>query len=316
MTAIFVLPLAIMLTLVVVFMIVYPRYYKKKINKDIQEGNPIRVIEPVYLYGGLLFLVMIILSIFTIISIKSLEDSLRMTFNSRFSSLEFQQERLLTEFWDLNEELAQINAEGSVIQLFDFEVIEEIDNAEDMYLVKLTFALTENIPSESAELVIESSAETRTYDLNDTTARQSLTLELNLHEDYLLYVNVTDGQATNTYDFETFNLYQYLKERFTLFVDFDTTNGPRVDYSLTNQWENASEGVPSEALRIKEVHITIIHDGVELVSNTYTTPSTWSSHTETYGQQYVFDDTPSSGTWQVLITVIDEYGIEYTNLGY
>lgn len=135
------------------------------------------------------------------------------------------------------------------------------------------------------------------------------------HEDYTIYVEIDDGITVTSHDIEVLNLYEYLVDRFTLFVEFDASSREAtVEYYLANQWENSSTNVPSGLLKIQEVEVTIIHNDVELVNERAFTPSMWGSHSEEYVHVYRFDTEESSGTWQVIITVIDEYGIEYTNL--
>jgi len=313
MSIVFALPFVIVIGILVLFMIFYPRFYQKKINKNLEEGKPIRTIEPIYLYGGLLFSVVIIMSIITFSSLKGMEERLTSNFDHKLQSLEFEQQRLLEAFWDLEENTERIIMKDAFIQYIEYEVIEQVED--DRYLTKLSFVLTDHTVGNDVTLKVESNEEVMSYDLDDGLFRQSIDLELSLHEDYTIYVEIDDGITVTSHDIEVLNLYEYLRDRFTLFVEFDaSSHEATVEYYLANQWENSSTDVPSGLLKIREIEVTIIHNDVELVNEHDSTPSMWGSHSEEYVHVYRFDTEESSGTWQVIINVIDEYGIEYTNL--
>ncbi len=313
MSIVFALPFVIVIGILVLFMIFYPRFYQKKINKNLEEGKPIRTIEPIYLYGGLLFSVVIIMSIITFSSLKGMEERLTSNFDHKLQSLEFEQQRLLEAFWDLEENTERIIMKDAFIQYIEYEVIEQVED--DRYLTKLSFVLTDHTVGNDVTLKVESNEEVMSYDLDDGLFRQSIDLVLSLHEDYTIYVEIDDGITVTSHDIEVLNLYEYLRDRFTLFVEFDaSSHEATVEYYLANQWENSSTDVPSGLLKIREIEVTIIHNDVELVNEHDSTPSMWGSHSEEYVHVYRFDTEESSGTWQVIINVIDEYGIEYTNL--
>lgn len=314
MGVVFFLPFVFMLIAFVIFMMFYPRFYKRKINKDLEQGKPIKVIEPVYLYGGIMFVILLVMMVTTNASIRNLEDRMLFNTNNKIQAVEFEQQRLLEEFWRLNDNIDREIAQDAYIQFVKYEVIEKVENQEDLYLVKLTFYLNEHSEDKEVKLVVESSSGDQEILLSQSTVRQSVELELYLYEDYLFYVEVDDGEQIILHDFSSFNLYNYLYDRFTTFVELDTVSGDfEIYFYLMNVWANASSGVPSDLLKIEEVHMQILSNGEE-VYNEVITSRVSSSHYEQYTELITFTPDEVSGSVQVIITVTDELGITYDNL--
>lgn len=300
--------------ILILFTIVYPKYYKSKINKNLASGKPIRTIEPVYIYGGLMFLIIIILGITTLTSIRTLESNISVL-SSKVQSLEFNNKRLLEEVWTLDENVNRAITADSYIQFIEFEVVDEVENETDMYNVKLTFLLTENSEGSDVNLVIESDSGTESYPLEELSSRQSIELQLGLKEDYTIYVEVDNGIETEVYDFEPFNLYYYLMDRFSVYLDFEVQDDEAIyNYYISNSWENPSDGVPIEGLKIEEIHVVIKSNDVIVSDEKYTTANVVSSHSEIYSRLFRYDISGGSGSSQIIITITDNYGIVYSNI--
>jgi len=301
--------------ILILFTIVYPKYYKSKINKNLASGKPIRTIEPIYIYGGLMFLIIIILGITTLTSIRTLESNVSVL-SSKVQSLEFDNKRLLEDVWTLDENVNRAITANSYIQFIEFEVIDEVENETDMYNVKLTFLLTKNSEGSDVYLVIESNSGTESYPLEELSSRQSIELQLGLKEDYTLYIEVDNGIETEVYDFEPFNLYYYLMDRFSVYLEFDTQGDEAIfNYYINNSWENPSVGVPVEGLKIEEVHVVIKSNDIIISDEKYTTANVASSHSEIYSRLFKYDmGGDLSGSFQIIITITDNYGIVYSNI--
>jgi hypothetical protein len=237
--------------------------------------------------------------------------------SSQVQSLEFDQNRLLEEIWSLDEEVQSALYADANIQYIDYEVIDGIEGMTDVYDVRLTFALKEISIGNDISLIVESDTDIETYILNNSTSRQFVDLELKLKEDYIIYVEVDDGIEVVRNDIESMNLYEYLLKRFSYYVEFDIEDKNAITkYYIHNEWSNASSGLTEEGLKIKEVHVKIINNDDIILEEIYTTPNFMSSHSETYTNQYIEDvGSNYSGTWQVIITIIDEFGIEYDMSG-
>lgn len=310
MSIIFLIVLLGIVGLIGLFMILYPKYYQRKVNKSFESGKPIKTIEPVYLYGGLLFLVVIIISVTTLSTVRQLNNDIS-TLNSQVTSLEFNNERLLYDLWNLEEDVNRAIYQNALIQLIEFEVMAPSDT--DVYDVKLTYVLSEDTLNNPV-FVIESDTEQVMVDLDPATARQSVILELDLHTDYTMYVEADGVDETL---FEAFNLYDTLMDRFTLLIEHDVdaqSNTVTIDYYLENQWENPSEGVVSNGLEIDSVLVQINVNDVEMVNETLNNPNVWSSHMEYYSDQFVINPDDTVSVTSVYFTIIDHLGIEYTNI--
>ena len=305
------IPFFIAILVLLLFMIFYPRYYKQKINKDLQEGKAIKVIEPVYLYGGLMFVILLISIIITNTSMSRMEERLSSNFNNQITTLEFDQERTLKALWDLQERLGRLEEENSYIRIFDINVIGKASET-DTYQVLIDFALTEQTEGLSSTLVFDGEEDLR-VPLEEDQLRQNLTLELDLYQDYLIYLEVEDGIETRVQDIQAFNLFNYLRDRFTLLIDFDNqVNTVTITYDLINEWENTDH----PDIKIDQVDVSIVFNGDLIVEETFTTPNVLSSHYQEFMGHYQFDVKSTSGTWQFLLTVTDEFGIVYDNLLY
>lgn len=305
------IPFFIAILVLLLFMIFYPKYYKQKINKDLQEGKAIKVIEPVYLYGGLMFVILLISIIITNTSMSRMEERLSSNFNNQITTLEFDQERTLKALWDLQERLGRLEEENSYIRIFDINVIGKASET-DTYQVLIDFALTEQTEGLSSTLVFDGEEDLR-VPLEEDQLRQNLTLELDLYQDYLIYLEVEDGIETRVQDIQAFNLFDYLRDRFTLLIDFDNqVNTVTITYDLINEWENTDH----PDIKIDQVDVSIVFNGDLIVEETFTTPNVLSSHYQEFMGHYQFDVKSTSGTWQFLLTVTDEFGIVYDNLLY
>ena len=305
------IPFFIAILVLLLFMIFYPRYYKQKINKDLQKGKAIKVIEPVYLYGGLMFVILLISIIITNTSVSRMEERLSSNFNNQITTLEFDQERTLKALWDLQERLGRLEEENSYIRIFDINVTGKTSET-DTYQVLIDFALTEQTEGLSSTLVFDGEEDVR-LPLEEDQLRQNLTLELDLYQDYLIYLEVEDGIETRVQDIQAFNLFDYLRDRFTLLIDFDNqVNTVTITYDLINEWENTDH----PDIKIDQVDVSIVFNGDRMVEETFTTPNVLSSHYQEFMGHYQFDVKSTSGTWQFLLTVTDEFGIVYDNLLY
>jgi regulator of replication initiation timing len=305
------IPILIAILVLLLFMIFYPRYYKQKINKDLQKGKAIKVIEPVYLYGGLMFVILLISIIITNTSMSRMEERLSSNFNNQITTLEFDQERTLKALWDLQERLGRLEEENSYIRIFDINVTGKTSET-DTYQVLIDFALTEQTEGLSSTLVFDGEEDVR-LPLEEDQLRQNLTLELDLYQDYLIYLEVEDGIETRVQDIQAFNLFDYLRDRFTLLIDFDNqVNTVTITYDLINEWENTDH----PDIKIDQVDVSIVFNGDLMVEETFTTPNVFSSHYQEFMGHYQFDVKSTSGTWQFLLTVTDEFGIVYDNLLY
>jgi hypothetical protein len=310
MSIVFLLVLLGIIVIIGTFMILYPKYYQRKVNSSFESGKPIKTIEPVYLYGGLLFLVVIIIGVSTLSTVRQLNNDIS-TLNSQVDLLEFNNERLLYDLWDLEEDVNRAIQQNALIQLIEFEVVAPSET--DVYDVKLTYILSEDAVSNPV-FVIESDTEQVMVDLDPSTARQSVILELDLHTDYTLYVEADGVDETL---FEAFNLYESLMDRFTLLIEHELdsqSNTVTIDYYLENQWDNPSDGVLSNGLEIDSVLVQINVNGVEMVKETLNNPNVWSSHMEYYSDQFVINPDDTVSVTSVYFTIIDQFGIEYTNI--
>jgi hypothetical protein len=263
-----------------------------------------------------MFLILIVLAISSLTLVRELRSDIS-NLSSYVQSLEFNQNRLLEEIWSLDEDVQSALYADANIQYIDYEVIDGIEGMTDVYDVRLTFALKEISIGNDISLIVESNTDIETYILNNSTSRQYVDLELNLEEDYIIYVEVDDGIEVIRNDIAPMNLYEYLLKRFSYYVEFDIEDKNAItNYYINNQWSNASSGLTEEGLKIKEVHVKIINNDVTIVDKVYTTVNFTSSHSETYTNQYIEDvGSNYSGTWQVIVTIIDEFGIEYDMSG-
>jgi len=277
----------------------------------LQEGKAIKVIEPVYLYGGLMFVILLISIIITNTSMSRMEERLSSNFNNQITTLEFDQERTLKALWDLQKRLGRLEEENSYIRIFDINVTGKASET-DTYQVLIDFALTEQTEGLSSTLVFDGEEDVR-LPLEEDQLRQNLTLELDLYQDYLIYLEVEDDIETRVQDIQAFNLFDYLRDRFTLLIDFDNqVNTVTITYDLINEWENTDH----PDIKIDQVDVSIVFNGDLMVEETFTTPNVLSSHYQEFMGHYQFDVKSTSGTWQFLLTVTDEFGIVYDNLLY
>jgi len=304
--------IAIVGAVLAILFIIYPKYYRSKVNKSYSENKPIKTIEPLVLYAGILFTITIILGIISVTSIHNLQTDVT-NLNNRIDALEFNNDRLLNEIWDLNDNVNTALNEGSIIQYIEYEVIDLETGTEDTYNVKLTFVLTDNVGTSDITLVVDGGNGTTNHTLDNTTARQSVTLQLALHHSYTLYVEVDDGIDTTTYDFKEFNLYDYLAERFYFYVDQQHNSDElTINYYLENQWENPSDGVPSNGLQIQNVDVVVKVNNETKVDENYISPTMWGSHNEIYTNQYIIDiSNMDLSVFEIHVIVTDNHGIEY-----
>lgn len=313
----FIVMVLVFLGLLIIFMFVYPKYYKTKINKNVSSGKPIKIIEPIYLYGGLMFLIIVILGIATLSSVRSLEQNIS-SLSSKVQGLEFENRDMLEDIWKLNEDLDKALSKDAFIKFIRYEVIDPVEDETDIYNTKLSFTLTENSLGNDVTLFIESNLKTDSFQLQDLKTSQSVDLQLNLNMDYTVYIEVNDGITIVRHDFESFNLYTYLRERFSLYVEFDLDGKDAVtEYYLRNHWESPSEGIPSKGLAIKTVNVVIKNNGELVMDKVYTTPNLSTSGHSTEIYSHVFRHNVGrgySGVWEVIVTITDNYGIVYSNI--
>ncbi|KFZ25774.1 MAG: hypothetical protein KQ78_02028 [Candidatus Izimaplasma bacterium HR2] len=315
MSYIFIILVLIILAIVTLLFIFYPKYYKLKVNQRFTDGKPIRTIEPVILYAAILLGIIIFIGVSTLSTIKNLNYKV-INLSYQVDRMEFDNNRLLEEIWELSDDVEIALYKDAYIQYVEYEVIEEVEDKTDIYSVKLTFALTEKSIDQTITLYVESDDSTQIFDLSNTTVRQSAIIEFELKTDYIIYIEVDDGIDTTVTDIESFNLYQYLVSRFKVYVELDTTGeNVATEYYIENNWGNVSEGIPEDGLQINEVSIEIKYDGTTIIEEVYSTPNVRTSNHEMYSRLIQSDvETPFSGSWQVIIIVIDKYGIEYTNI--
>ena len=315
MTFFFITIVLIIIAIVTLLFIFYPKYYKSKVNQSFTDGKPIKTVEPVTLYGAILLGIIIVIGFSTLTTIRNLESKVS-NLSGQIQRIQFDNNRLLEEMWDLGEEVERAVYADAYIQYVEYEVIEAVTDKTDVYSVKLTFALTEKSIDQTVTLYVESDNDIQTFALSNTTVRQSTVIEFELTTDYIVYVEVDDGVDAIVHDIEAFNLYQYLVSRFRVYIDLDTT-GDKVatEYFIENHWENVSEGIPEYGLRIKEVSVVVKENGTIIIDELYNTPNVRSTNYEIYSRLYQTDvETPFSGSWEIIIIIIDEYGIEYSNI--
>lgn len=312
---VFIMFVLIILAIVFLLFIFYPMYYKSKVNRSFTDGKPIKTIEPVTLYGAILLGILIFIGVSTLSSIRNLNYEV-LNLTGQVQRVEFDNNRLHNEILELSGDVEIALYKNSYIQYVEYEIIEAVEGETDVYSVKLTFSLSEKSIDQTITLFVESNDETQTFDLSNTTVRQFTIIEFELTTDYNIYVEVDDGTDTTIRDIQSFNLYQYLVSRFRVYVDMDTKgDNVTTEYYIENNWDNVSEGIPENGLKIREVSVVVKENGNIIIDEVYTTPNVRTTNYELYSRLYQTDvETPFSGSWEIIIIITDEYGIEYSNM--
>jgi len=267
------------------------------------------VIEPIYLYGGLMFVVLLVGIIVTNTSVSNLEKRFTSNLESTISQLEFDQNRASQELWDLEQRFQTLENKDKYIQIYDINIVDSAAQ-EDYYEIMVDFALTERTSGADTILVFDGEEDIR-INLEEGELRQQINVTLELYTDYLIYVEVDNGLEEEIHDIRSFQLYQYLKDRFSLQLDFDASSAsPSVRYSLVNNWENSDHA----NIKIERINVQVLFNGGVLTDETYVTPNISTSHYQEFFHSYQYDIEDTSGTWIFYLSVIDEFDIVYENL--
>lgn len=306
-----VLLLLIVGVVITALFVLYPKYYRKSVNKSIENNRTVKAIEPTTLYGGVLLIVIILFSIVTVSKMNTLSvDNINM--QSKINNIKFENKRLLETLFDVQEELNTVLHMNDYVQYIDYDVISKDDSNENNYFVDLSFVITENVSTQELTLFIEHDNEKISFDLDELTTKQVIRLSLSLHEDYTIYIMAEENGESQKHDIEEFNLYNYLSNRFELHYESEYINGEaNIKCVVTNRFYPMNDLTTSNLLRLDTVTIKIYDSSNNLIvdSNEFVT-NVSSTNMEYFYFEY---REQLAHSWTVEIEIVDNFGITYRN---
>ncbi len=301
----------IVLGIVVTLFVLYPKYYRKKVNNSLKNNKPVKAIEPTVLYGGILLAIIIIFNIIIVSSNRSFEAQVN-RLQSNVRNLETNNQFLINQVLDLSQDVSDVMSKGDFVQYIEVEVIEEDSSIDGNYIVKLSFYISDNVIDEDLYLYVEEGSNLESFDLLETQARHDVELSLDLHEDYTIYVKDIASVDGIKYDLFDLNLYNYLFERFDIQYDLEyIDNEPHISVFVSNYWENPSNDVPYGLMQVDTIQLIIGDGSGNIILDEFLYTNVRSSNIQYYNYYKNLGEYYDSLMFRVIIT--DNAGIVYGN---
>ncbi len=285
-------------------LLIYPKSYKRNINKALNDELPVRSIEPTTLFGGLSFLIIIVLNIILLVSLSSAKDDIN-NLQTMINNLNNQITSIQYQIANVNNNVNEMLEDSKWVKSTEYEILDLNSNgsADVEILIEMN-----RIPINGSITLIyvDENNQIQEVPLTSTNTIFSTTITIDIENYYDFSLMVNDGTTIENEDLFSFSVYTLLRYYNYINLELLLEN----DDTLTKVFEIHNQYADYPELKFTEVQIEITIDGIVVLSDTVTVPISDD------GSEQVFEISIDTSTYEgdeMMISIfgVDQLGLEY-----